>query len=138
MTLWWIYLFALQIAISYSRLYSVCEVWFVLTCHSRQQNLCVLSPLRSCSDLIFALYSKFCPSAWTLEMARTENLCLLSTPHQQLLSAPRLHLLYIILSVSALHHNPKVLPPNSIRDLRPLTESTVLLITFFSGCKICQ
>jgi len=47
----------------------------------------------------------------TVEMARTENLCPLSAPHQQLLSAPRPRLLYITLSMSALHRNPKVSPP---------------------------
>jgi len=41
------------------------------------------------------------------------------------------------LSASALHRNPKVLPPISNGNLRPLTWSTVLLITFFSGCKVC-
>jgi len=54
-----------------------------------------------------------------LDMVRTENLCLLSAPHQQLLSAPCL--LYITLSVSALHRNPKVSPPNSNGDLHSLT-----------------
>ena len=53
--------FALRIAVSYSWLYSVREVWFVSTCHSRQGNSCVRAPLRSRSNLIFALLSKFCP-----------------------------------------------------------------------------
>ena len=47
----WIYLFALRIAVSCSLLYSVREIWFVSTCHSRQGNPCVRSPLRSRSDL---------------------------------------------------------------------------------------
>ena len=34
----WIYLFTLRIADSYSRLYSVGEVWFVSTCYSSQGN----------------------------------------------------------------------------------------------------
>jgi len=57
------------------------------------------------------------------EMAWTENLCLLSAPHQQLLSALRPHLLYITLSASDLHSIPKVLPPNSNGDLRPSPEA---------------
>jgi len=34
--------------------------------------------------------------------------------------------------------NPEVLPRNSNGDLHPLTQNAVLLITFFSGCEICQ
>jgi len=39
--------FALRIAVSYSRLYSVGEVWFVTTLHWRQGNSCVRAPQRS-------------------------------------------------------------------------------------------
>jgi len=42
----WIYLFALRLAVSYSLLYSVREIWFVSTCHLRQGNSCVRAPLR--------------------------------------------------------------------------------------------
>ena len=47
-----IYLFALRIAVSYSCLYSVRDVWFASTCHSRQGNSCVHAPLRSRSKLV--------------------------------------------------------------------------------------
>ena len=50
-SLYWIYLFALRIAVSYSRLYSVREIWFVSTCYSRQGNSCVRAPLHSRSNL---------------------------------------------------------------------------------------
>ena len=46
MQVWWIYPFALRLAVSYSLLYSVREVWFVSTCHLRQGNSCVRAPLR--------------------------------------------------------------------------------------------
>jgi len=65
-----IYLFALRIAVSYSWLYSVREIWFVSTCHSRQGNSCVRAPLRSRSNLDWALFSKF--SAWTPRLQRVE------------------------------------------------------------------
>jgi len=42
----WIYLFALRLAVSYSLLCSVREVWFVSTCHLRQGNSSVRAPLR--------------------------------------------------------------------------------------------
>jgi len=60
-----IYLFALRIAVSYSQLYSVREIWFVSTCHSRQGNSCVRAPLRSRSNPVSQLHSKFRPSART-------------------------------------------------------------------------
>ena len=64
--IYWIYLFALRVAVSYSRLYFVHEVKFV----GYQLVICVkgirvCAPLHSRSDLVFALYSKFCPLAWT-------------------------------------------------------------------------
>jgi len=54
-------LFALRLAVSCSLLYSEREVWFLSTCYSRQGNPCVRAPLRSRSNLVFALHLKFSP-----------------------------------------------------------------------------
>ena len=53
----WIELFALRIAVSYSLLYPVREIWFVSTCHLRQGNSCVRAPLRPRFALHFSVLS---------------------------------------------------------------------------------
>ena len=56
----------------YSRLYSVREVWFVSTCHSRQGISCVCVPLRPRKWPRFCIAFRFCPSAWTPRFQRVE------------------------------------------------------------------
>jgi len=57
--------------------------------------------------------------ALVIEMAQTENLCLLSAPHQERLSAVRTASAFVV-HYSVRVCAPKVSPPNSNGDLRPL------------------
>jgi len=71
----WIYLIALRLAVSYSLLYSVHEVWFVSTCHLRQGNSCVHAP--AFAHDLDSHCIRFCPSVWTPRFERVE-LCIVS------------------------------------------------------------